>query len=67
MTSLSRKELCGLLERNGWSLVRIHGSHHHYTKFGNPNLLSVPVRGNKPLQTGMLKALLQKDDLLDKT
>lgn len=66
MKSISGKELCKLLEGNGWSLVRIHGSHHHYTKFGNPNLVSVPVHGNKPLKTGMLKALLQKADLLDK-
>ncbi len=66
MKSVSGKELCKLLELNGWYLVRIHGSHHHYSKPGNPTLVSVPVHGNKPLKTGILRALLQKADLLDK-
>ncbi len=66
MKSISGKELCKLLERNGWYLVRIHGSHYHYSKPRNPVLVSVPVHGNKPLKIGILKALLQKADLLDK-
>jgi predicted RNA binding protein YcfA (HicA-like mRNA interferase family) len=66
MKAISGKEFCRLLERNGWYLVRVHGSHHHYSKLGAPVLISVPVHGNKPLKKGTLKALLQKADLLDK-
>gem|GEM_PF-3743108 len=28
MKSVSGKELCKVFERNGWSLLRVHGSHH---------------------------------------
>ena len=66
MKTISGKEFCRLLERNGWYLVRVHGSHHLYNKLGNPVLISVPVHGNKPLKKGTLKALLQKADSLDK-
>jgi predicted RNA binding protein YcfA (HicA-like mRNA interferase family) len=65
MKVISGKEFCRLLERNGWNLVRVHGSHHLYNKLGVPVLISVPVHGNKPLKKGALKALLQKAELLD--
>lgn len=65
MKAVSGKELCKLLERNGWYLVRVHGSHHLYNKLGSPVLISVPVHGNKPLKKGTLKALLQKAELSD--
>ena len=45
MKAVSGKEVCRLLERNGWYLVRVHGSHHLYGKLGNPVLISVPVHG----------------------
>lgn len=65
MKTISGKELCKLLERHGWYLVRVHGSHHIYNKLGNSDLISVPVHGNKPLKIGTLKAILQKAALLD--
>jgi predicted RNA binding protein YcfA (HicA-like mRNA interferase family) len=65
MKAISGKELCRLLERNGWYLVRVHGSHHLYHKLGDPVLISVPVHGNKPLKKGTLNAILQKAELLD--
>jgi predicted RNA binding protein YcfA (HicA-like mRNA interferase family) len=45
----SGKQFCGLLERNGWSLLRVHGSHHVYGKAGYRVRISVPVHGNAPL------------------
>lgn len=30
MKSVSGKEFCKILERNGWKLARINGSHHIY-------------------------------------
>ena len=50
------KELVKLLQNNGWSLDRIHGSHYILVK-GNKNL-SVPVHGRdmkKGLETAILK------------
>lgn len=59
MKSVSGKELARLLERHGWALLRIHGSHHIYGKLGSIVRLSVPIHGNKPLKLGLLKHLVK--------
>jgi len=59
MKSVSGKELARLLERNAWTLLRIHGSHHIYGKSGSIVRLSVPIHGNQPLKIGLLKHLLK--------
>jgi predicted RNA binding protein YcfA (HicA-like mRNA interferase family) len=53
----SGREFCRLLERNGWRLLRVHGSHHIYGKPGSIVRLSVPVHGNRPLKIGLLRHL----------
>ena len=68
MKSISGKKLYQLLEKSGWTLKRIHGSHHIYTKAGVNVRISVPVHGNKPLKLGLQKHLmkiaeLQENDL----
>jgi len=32
MKNITGKKLCKILEENGWTLARISGSHHVYTK-----------------------------------
>jgi predicted RNA binding protein YcfA (HicA-like mRNA interferase family) len=59
MRSLSGKELSKLLERHGWALLRIHGSHHIHGKPGSVVRLSVPVHGNRPLKLGLQRHLLK--------
>jgi len=59
MKSVSGKELARALERDGWQLLRIHGSHHIFGKTGSTVRLSVPIHGNKPLKLGLLKHLLK--------
>ena len=59
MKSVSGKELAKLLERKGWELLRVNGSHHIYGKQGSIVRLSVPIHGNQPLKTGLLKHLLK--------
>jgi predicted RNA binding protein YcfA (HicA-like mRNA interferase family) len=59
MKSLSGKELGKLLERHGWVLLRIHGSHHIYGKAGSIARLSVPVHGSDPLKIGLFRHLLK--------
>jgi predicted RNA binding protein YcfA (HicA-like mRNA interferase family) len=59
MKSLSGKELAKLVEADGWSLKRIHGSHHIYCKPGSDVRLSIPVHGNKSLKVGLLRHLLK--------
>lgn len=65
MKSVSGKALAALLERRGWKLLRIHGSHHIYGKQGSVVRLSVPIHGNQPLKVGLLKHLLKLAGLSD--
>lgn len=59
MKQISGKALCRLLEQQGWELKRINGSHHIFVMQGRPERLCVPVQGNQPLKTGLLKSLLK--------
>jgi len=46
-------EMCRLVETNGWSLRRIQGSHHIYSKPGESKIISIPVHGSKALKRGL--------------
>jgi predicted RNA binding protein YcfA (HicA-like mRNA interferase family) len=59
LKSVSGKDLARILERNGWELKRIAGSHHIYAKSGNPARISIPIHGNRNLKTGLLRHLLK--------
>lgn len=64
MKNITGKKLCKILEDNGWTLIRIKGSHHVYTKNGEEARIVVPVHGNKEIKTGLLKAILKTAGLL---
>lgn len=66
MKQLSGKELGKLLEKNGWKLLRIKGSHHIYGKPGVVVRLSVPVHGNKPIKSGLLHHVMKLAGLEEK-
>jgi predicted RNA binding protein YcfA (HicA-like mRNA interferase family) len=57
--SLSGRAFAKLLEREGWVLRRVNGSHHIYTKPGRVERLSVPIRGNDDLKLGLLRHLMK--------
>ncbi|MCP2519697.1 type II toxin-antitoxin system HicA family toxin [Candidatus Aminicenantes bacterium AC-335-B20] len=59
MKAISGKEFAKLLERKGWVLKRIKGSHHIYMKEGINVRISVPIHGNKPLKLGLLKYFMK--------
>ena len=59
MKSVSGKELAKALEQNGWTLLRVQGSHHIYGKAGSDVRLSVPIHGNQALKTGLLRHLMK--------
>ena len=63
MKQISGKEFARIVERHGWVLLRIQGSHHIYGKPENPVRLSVPVHGNKSLKSGLLQHLLKSAGL----
>ena len=56
MKIVSGKRLCRVLERHGWSPVRIRGSHHAYQKPGHAVTITVPVHSNKDLKPGTQRA-----------
>lgn len=60
MKSLSGKQFIRILEQHGWLLLRIQGSHYIYGKTGSNLRLSVPVHGNQPLKTGLLRYLMKQ-------
>jgi predicted RNA binding protein YcfA (HicA-like mRNA interferase family) len=65
MKSISGRDLARIIERRGWTLLGINGSHHIYGKSGSVVRLSVPIHGNKPLKTGLLKHLVKLAELSD--
>jgi predicted RNA binding protein YcfA (HicA-like mRNA interferase family) len=65
MKSVTGRDFARLVERRGWILLRINGSHHIYGKTGSVVRLSVPIHGNKPLKTGLLRHLAKLADISD--
>jgi len=59
MKAVSGKQLARLVERHGWNLLRVHGSHHIYGRPESVVRLSIPIHGNTPLKVGLLKHLLK--------
>lgn len=59
MKSISGKKFCKLIERKGWELTRINGSHHIYAKAGEVARISVPVHGSAPLKIGLQRHLMK--------
>ncbi len=57
MKPISGKQFAKLLERNGWRLLRVNGSHHIYGKPGVEAKLSVPIHGNDALKLGLARHL----------
>ena len=65
MKSVSGRDFARIIERRGWILLPVSGSHHIYGKNGSAVRLSVPIHGNKPLKTGLLRHLAKLADLSD--
>ena len=59
MKPISGKKFAKILERNGWQLLRIQGSHHIYGKAGIDIRLSVPVHKNQDLKLGLQNHLMK--------
>ena len=55
MKQVSGKEFVRILQKRGWILKRINGSHHIFTKEGYPERIVIPIHGNHPLKIGLLK------------
>jgi predicted RNA binding protein YcfA (HicA-like mRNA interferase family) len=62
---VSGKHLCKVLERKGWTLVRIRSSHHIYTNPDRSRTVSVPVHSNRTLPTGTQHGIMKDAGLTD--
>jgi len=65
---VSGRELAQIVQRRGWILARIQGSHHVFTMAGRRERIVIPIHRNQPLKKGLLRALmkiagLKEDDL----
>ncbi len=65
MKSISGKDLAKILEKNGWTLARISGSHHIYTKVDRIERISIPIHGNEDLKIGLLTHLIKTAGLTE--
>jgi hypothetical protein len=65
MKSVSGKFLCKIVERHGWSLKRITGSHYIYVKQSMNAILSIPVHGNRDLPIGTLRSIMKDAGLTE--
>ena len=65
MRAITGREFARTIERRGWQLLRISGSHHVYGKPGSVVRLSVPIHGNRPLKTGLLRHLAKLAEIPD--
>lgn len=53
------------MQKYGWVLKRVKGSHHIFEKDGLETTLSIPIHGNKDLKIGTLKAILKQANLTE--
>jgi predicted RNA binding protein YcfA (HicA-like mRNA interferase family) len=65
MKTLSGREFARLVERRGWKLLRVNGSHHIYGKLSSVVRLSIPIHGNHPLKVGLLRHLAKLAEIPD--
>ena len=65
MKQVSGKELAKAVQRKGWSLARVHGSHHIFVMAGRRERIVIPIHGNRPLKIGLLRALMKLAELTE--
>ncbi len=63
MKSISGKSFARILEKRGWILSRIKGSHHIYEKSGRNDKIILPIDGNDDLKIGLLKSLMKTAEI----
>jgi predicted RNA binding protein YcfA (HicA-like mRNA interferase family) len=57
---ISGKELVALLEKSGFVIIRIKGSHHRL-KHPDGRIATIPVHKNDPISKGLLRKIIRED------
>ncbi|MDD9910740.1 MAG: type II toxin-antitoxin system HicA family toxin [Ahrensia sp.] len=52
------RKLIKMLEDDGWTLLRVKGSHHHFHKKGHRHIVTVP-HPRKDISPGVCRAIYQ--------
>ncbi len=65
MKSISGKKLCKIVEKKGWILKKITGSHHIYEQPDESKIISIPVHRNQDLKLGTLKSIMKVAELVE--
>ena len=65
MKSISGKKLFKLVEKKGWILKKITGSHYIYEKPDESKIISIPVHRNQDLKLGTLKSIMKIAELVE--
>jgi predicted RNA binding protein YcfA (HicA-like mRNA interferase family) len=66
MRSISGKDFAKILERHGWILLRVQGSHHIYGKSDTDIRISLPIHKNQALKLGLLRHFMKVAALTEK-
>jgi predicted RNA binding protein YcfA (HicA-like mRNA interferase family) len=59
---MNSAEVAKLIQTDGWRLVRISGSHHHFRHAVKPGLVTIP-HPKKDLPPGTLNSILKQAGL----
>lgn len=57
------RDIVALIEQDGWLLVRIRGSHHHYKHPTKPGVVTVPGSRNDDLAPGTVRSIYKQAGL----
>ena len=61
LPAVNGREMVRALERAGFEVVRISGSHHRLVHSADASrAVTIPVHGSKPLKRGTLQAILRQ-------
>ncbi len=63
LARITGKEMCSILEKHGFLLKRVKGSHHIYARPGLDGYVTVPVHGNEILKPKTLKSIIKQAEL----
>jgi len=59
---MNTTDLIRILAKDGWYLIRVSGSHHHYRHETKPGIVTVP-HPQKDLKVGTLQSILKQAGL----
>lgn len=59
LPAVGGKQVIAALEKEGWYVKRVRGSHHILRHPSIPDAIPVPVHGNRPIKRGTLSSIMR--------